>query len=326
MEPKQRSDKPHHYNPQCVYVTSGVALANQIYDSLNSAIQEFNAANKGVNLEPNFRVNVVSSRPKDAIPNAPRILNGFSYVWFEDVRVANLLVGKTIRGEKLVELIDDPSWSPPDTPTSEPVMDGKNWADFDDEYNDWEIRNRRPKIEKRLPPILLPKPFRYTAEQKERVAAIMIEDLKKKGLSTDDLVIPDEGMLECVQAWANSPPPGKEANVLFARQIPDWVTEDDIKAAFIMYVSNPEKKGCFFVRGQKIRDTYPFINYIRKNRGDGNSVFIVFDPVSNDALFAYLMMRRSIIYSQEKDENSENFGRQTDEVVFDYAFRDPKPH
>ena len=248
-----------HHNQHVLYVSSD-ASNEQLRVALNQMISD--ASNLIDKFEHRtFEANMVINR-------AGRHF-GYGYIWVDDVRFANLLLGMNPDGSKRVEYRDDPDWNPPES--EEIDIQLSSWADIVD-------RDICPKICIRLPPLITIPVLEPTAEQ-------LIEDGKITKIN-----------FEFSPAFVEDVDPKYSQNILCAKDVPDWITEQHLKDRFRRYASDGDTKINRKFRGKLIQDTYPFIS-INERR----IAFITFSPSNYDAQFALLMTRQLIFENGKKN-------------------------
>lgn len=136
----------------------------------------------------------------------------------------------------------------------------------------------------------------YNDEQKEKAKDIRDDDDNDDiGLSDSqklylnkDKYVPNGYYLKFKKAMISKPDDDYESHVLFAHNIPDWITLNDLMKEFECFAIN--KKKITYNTGEI---TFPKIIFCpSKKYGKRRNVFVNFKEGSNDACFAYTMCRR----------------------------------
>lgn len=292
------------YDKRTLFIKCDCASVEQIRQSFNEALTIYQSENK-VNLNCRFRVNLVENREGKSL--------GIAFVFVTNPAVYYMLLGKNPDGSDRIEYRDDPSWTPPTEGTSvndagwstisAPVFtaaDIKNmsWADMIDEEEEYERKLQAekdkytcPKIPFPLDPLMVLPPYRLTPEQiAEKRQKIIADNEGKQGFDTSLVEIPDHAHLVVDRAMATPVDSKYMPNILKCKNIPEWVTKEDLKMQFAPYATDSETRQERFIKGRRVEETYPFVNINEDRVG-----FIIFDANTNDALFALHMMKKTII-------------------------------
>jgi hypothetical protein len=271
---------------QLLKLNSGVADQTQIVKDINQALKTVKGRNHG-----QFMVNVVEVKGKKI---------GESYVWFEKAETADLFLTKIIK-------VPDSNWIRPATPPpvqapTEPLTfeeivarsksKSSDWCDLVEEEEEEKNRFVQPMIEQTVGPIAIMPAYPLTEEMKKEFheqakgAAIW----NKTWVEGMEIKVPSVGTysFEPVTVGQVKGPGRPDPNVLVARDVPEWVTEADMKMFFNLFVTDGKTKIKRKVDGRMIQDTYPFININRTLQ----KAFITFDPETYDAQFARIMSRK----------------------------------
>lgn len=99
------------------------------------------------------------------------------------------------------------------------------------------------------------------------------------------------------------------ANILRCKNLPNEITETDLKLIFREFASDPDTIQYRFIKGNKVEDKYPYVSV-----DNNNIAFIVFDPDTTDAMFTLLFNKELIIKCGENSITLE----------FNHSFRTPK--
>ena len=289
-------------NDHCAYVVTGVATQEQIRNSINMAVVEYNKRvdpSEQIPRSP-FMINIVKGRPRND-SKGPEISYGYAYVWFMNKKMARLICGLNPDGTERVEEIDDPNWSPQKETTT---TTSDRWADWCDE----EDQTVCPKIRNHLPTLMPVPPYKYTEEQMQRVKEIIEKSPGESSMN------PEEGFLEFSMACAKPIPPNYVPNVIHSRNLPSWVTEEQLKQMFQPFVSNKNSKYTVVGHdGKKIRESYPKVTIEMSTKGSRIG-YVEFEPRSFDANFALLMMTKTTL--------TKSVGGESVQVVFSHPWKD----
>ena len=265
-----------YYNPHILHVKSGVAYNWQLMGSLKEALKEAEIK-LGRKIECSYKVNIIVGRNGK--------MYGLGYIWVTNEEVYNMLIGKNPDGTDRIEYIEDPNWVAPEKSLDEALDEighlcSGSWADYC-EAEDKIIARYEPKILKKyLPPLIELPGYEYDEEQTEHIKNLSLEQ-------RDSEPIPKKGYFHISPAFVQDIDEKYCQNVLCARNIPQWITEKDLKTSFAPYATNSKIQVTRKIKGVKTTDTYPFVCINEKN-----VAFITFDPNTRDAQFALLMMRK----------------------------------
>jgi len=279
-------NQKHYYNQHTLYVRSGVAYPSQLMDSLKKAIEETTIkVNKPIPCR--YKVNLIVGRSGKYY--------GFGYIWVTNPEVYYMLIGKNPDGSERVIYEDDPNWKEPEKSLEETLdnlkCSNKSWADDLEEEEELRKQYNCPQIKKELPILMTLPGYEYDTEQLEHVKKLALSEGYKGP-------IPTKGYFQISPAFVTDLDDKYCHNVLCSRNIPLWISEQDIKNIFIPYTSDSITKYIRKIKGKKIADTYPFVT-INENR----VAFITFHLETRDAQFALLMTRKVTLNNQ----NGESF-------------------
>ena len=102
------------------------------------------------------------------------------------------------------------------------------------------------------------------------------------------------------QVFTSDISPHLHPNILTCKNVPRWISRDDLKAEFTPFVSDPTVKYHHKAGNRTIESKYPFVT-INNDR----TAFIKFNPDSTDAQFALYIMKRAI-YDKILDDGKMN--------------------
>lgn len=288
------------YDNHTLFIKCDCASADQIRLAFREALTNYKIAT-GKSLDCRYRVNLVENREGKSF--------GIAFVFITNSAVYYMLLGKNPDGSDRIEYIDDPSWVTPSdgeltndsgwSSISDPVYTpGMSWADVSDYEMEFEKkieeeRNRYvcPKMAIQLEPLMVLPPFKLTPQQIDEKRAKIITDNEGKTDFNSDLVeIPDLAYFGVDRAMATPVDPKFMHNILKCKEIPPWVTKEDVKMQFAPYATDSKTLQERFIKGRKVEETYPFVNI-----NDDRVAFIIFDPSTHDAQFALHMMKKTLI-------------------------------
>lgn len=206
-----------------------------------------------------FITNPIFGRPYND-PSGSEICYGYGFLWISDERVSNMLCGFNPDGTDRYQEIDDPTSKTP----------GK-------------------KIFVQLPPLIKIPPYEYNVDQLKHFAELI--NNSKYYIDTE---IHKEGYIHVNFAEISQRDAVKNYDTIFSYNIPKWITTKIIRDIFSIYASDSETTYEKKIYGTMMKITYPYVNIIQNTNGT-NSVFINFDPSTNDARYALLMTKKTLI-------------------------------
>lgn len=282
---------PHKLNPpdvqytnnHVIYLDCGVATEDQVKAVVKKSIRDAKERLQRP-IETQFMTNVVnrSGRPV-----------GYTYIWFTNPEVFNMLIGKNPDGSERIEYIDDPDWVAPEQPREAvDLLSSKfsslSWADQCEE----EERYICPKVKRTLPPLMTLDPIEYVGDQKAQMVQLMIDKMKRAGTWKDGCVVTAPDRIELVPAPAFCSPVEDEYNpeTICATKVPPWITEADVKNVFRPFASDPVREVQKKINNVLVKDTFPFVLIVKGK--EQRMVFVTFDRNTHDAQFALLMTRK----------------------------------
>ena len=292
--------QPVYYDSHTLFIKCECASADQIRQALSEALTTYQTANKK-RIDCRFRVNLVENREG--------ISYGIAFVFVTNPAVYHMILGKNPDGSDRVEYRDDPSWSPPSdgdtvndagwSTISAPIsilnMDWADLTDIDIEHETQikkeKARHTRPKIPFPLEPLMVLPPYNLTTEQIEAKRAKIIADNEGKANFDVSLVeIPTTAYFNVDRAMVSLVDSKFMPNILKCKDIPSWITKEDLKMQFSPYASDSKTLQERYIKGRRVEETYPFVNI-----NDDRVAFIIFDSSTRDAQFALHMMKKTVI-------------------------------
>jgi hypothetical protein len=257
-----------YYNTHSVYVKTGLATEEQLKNSVAA-----------------FR-NIVAAKFPEYASNLGIIVNyvrargnpvGYSYLWVDSSEIFNILCGFNPDGSERIEETE------PEEDTGDDFLT-MNFNEIIEAYRS------KPRIMKRLPPILTLPSYRYNEEQKAKAYEEIVDDFRKttgNDPTPEDIIIPEIGSFDCKRSKVlkNSDP--DIMNSVIYSEIEGWITEKMIMDVFGRFNTSASK--------------YPIITMedhrdpVKRNRGI-KKLYIEFSSQgasSQDAGFALQITRKS---------------------------------
>ena len=208
-----------------------------------------------------------------------------------------MLLGRNPDGSERVREYLDPNWVPPSEQNiSEQDQDEMSWFEIAQE----EDKHVQPIIREDLGPLMVIPGYVYDEKQYQHLQDVAIKTGK------DPSKVPTMGYFEFSRAYSRDVEKGKEANVLCARQIPDWIPSIAFKNIFSIY-SNVNNLGGNLLNpsiATQNQESYPIVTMINSKKEAGRTVLVTFDPTTKDAIFALLMTRKVRIVHPKYDKKS----------------------
>jgi hypothetical protein len=257
-----------YYNTHSVYVKTGLATEDQLKSSTLA-----------------FR-NIVASKFPEYASNLGIIVNyvrargnpvGYSYLWVDSSEIFNILCGFNPDGSERIEETD------PEEDMGDDFL-SMNFSEIIESYRS------KPRIMKRLPPILTLPSYRYNEEQKARAHEELIDEFRKStGVepTSDDIVVPEIGSFDCKRSKIIKINDPEINNSVIYSEIEGWITDKMIMDVFGRFNTSASK--------------YPIITTeehkepTKKSRGI-KKLYIEFSSQgssSQDAAFALQITRKS---------------------------------
>ena len=236
-------------NDHFLYVESGTATNDQLISCLTEAIQKY-LVSKPKSFSPKFKSNIITKHDGTTY--------GYGYVWVEDLKLSNILIGLNPDGSKRVKEIEDTDWVADSNVEKEyhewlslPLV-GKSWVEIADIEDEFQAKLTRPKLYQPLEPLIVLEGFKM-------LKASVSE--KESHITT---------------------------NKLFCSSVHSDIHEKDIKEVFEPFSTSKSMK-----KGSSNQHRYPEIGLETKK--GSSTVLVTFDPSTNDGMFALLMTRRVLI-------------------------------
>ncbi len=322
------------YDNRTLYIRCDCASAEQIYNSFKEALTTYQKLCP--DLDCRFRVNLVETREGKSL--------GKAFVFVTDPRVYHVLLGRNPDGSDRIEYRDDPSWSPPSdgnvsndagwstisTPVSVLKMDWANDEEVEEVKFISNTSNKQvcPKIPVPLDPLVTLPPYKLSSKQiEEKRAKIIADNQGKLDFDPSKINISETAHFIVDRALAHSVDDKYMPNILKSKNVPDWITKDDLKIQFAPYATKSDAVHDRIIKGHQTKESYPFVN-INEDR----VAFIIFDPSTNDALFALHMMMKTFMSKEMPNGTVNNvtllFGHsyRTDRDLVSSAIQKPKPY
>ena len=243
------------YDNHTLFVKCGVNKAEFIKELFCDALSLFNL-DKDVKTNCDFHVNLVENRDGVSF--------GIGFVFVTNPTVYYMFLGKNPDGTDRIKYIDDLNWTKPEEIEVKEVVypPGISWAELDEIDRNFDLQRKKficPKIE------------------------VLLEPLISLEVNSDDPV----EQITIGRACAPNLEDKFMPNILKSRNVPDFITEKQIKDVFRLYATDNITKHLRVINGKRREDTYPFVN-INRNR----VVFVTFDPSTNDAAFALHLLKK----------------------------------
>ncbi len=310
------SIESQYENNHLVYIKSGVATKEQVHCAIRTALIDA-AAKLKCDFECKFRINVVGDRIGKKF--------GFTYVWFTDPKVYNMIIGLNPDGSERMEYEDDLDWTPSTQDQirslQQKCKQTKNWADMIEYEEELDKIQTRPQVGVPLEPLIQLPPYEIFPHQTEEMRQLLLGFFKPeyakhapKGFLThnsEDLIeIMQWGYFEVKPATVSTVESHLSSNILCGLGVPNWVNESDIKNAFRPYIYDKETKVRRKINGSLSDETYPLVNIPRRSK---LMVFLTFEQTL-DAQYALLMMRKWEFTKKTSE------GEKKCTIVFNHAF------
>ncbi len=191
--------------------------------------------------------------PKDALGN----YKGFSFIWFSNIKVVNMIMGKNPDGTDRVNFIDDPKWkAPPGYENYEETIEKElekieDWGEKEERSREIEAMYIQPKIKITLDPLI------KVSKIKQRSGKIKKNDID----------------IKLSYATVRRDRPGLTTTVISGK-IPDYLEIEELCTYFSKYVTIEPNQ-------------YPKITITKK--GNQKIAYVHFSRVSLDAQIAQRM-------------------------------------
>lgn len=259
------------YDKHSLFIKCDCATREQIHACLRQGIENY-ARSHHQKITCSFRVNMVENREGKSL--------GIAFAFITDPSIFYMIIGKNPDGSDRVEHRLDPTWRP--------VKSGDTtsgaWIDLLEE----EEKKQPSTITVGLDPLITIPPYRLTPAQIAAKRERILADNKDKPDFHPDLVyVAPEAHLIISRAFVTPLDEKLVPNILKCKNVPNWVTKDEIKGHFRPYASDSHTTHERCIKGKRITDTYPYVS-INNDR----MAFVIFDPYTHDAEFALRMMRK----------------------------------
>lgn len=302
-----------NYDTHTLFVKCDNATVNQIRKVFHDAIANYQKK-IGKTIDCKYRVNLLVDKEGKSY--------GTAFVFITNPKVYYMIIGKNPDGTDRIEYVDDPSWEPPvveegantsgwssieKKPKKEFTMPeigedllNLNWEDLcdSDDEDDYPDPQVPLKVAFQLPPLIQLPPYILNEEQlKEKRMKIIDENTGKANFDPEKVNVSNEAYL-CVDRAIITPLDSKYMpNILKAKNIPSWISKEDLKAQFAPYASDNTTFQRRTIKGVKFEEPYPFVNINPSER----IAFVIFDPSTNDAQFALHMMKKLLMSKKKRD-------------------------
>lgn len=228
----------------------------------------------------NFELNVITKSDLSIF--------GYAYVWVSSEEAFNIIIGLNKDGSERIEEVIDEKWKP----NPYHVM----------EYNTWFKTNKCPEHMS----------WAEISEYEEKIINQIKPPIIKKQLSSlfpmnhimlDGKKIP----VQFSRAWASRKDDSISSYQLYCSCLPDWVDEKMIHN--IMNKYSTSKNRLVLDKEKNHTQSYPLVTIYKNKRF--RSAVVMFDPMTNDGLFAYLMTKKIFLpkgiigfdYFKDKDHS-----------------------
>ena len=141
------------YEKNYLYLFTGLLDSDQVGEALNKTIS---------NLPDKYNYNMIVN----IVENKNYQRQGYAFVWIDNEKLYNILIGVNADGSKRTKYIDDPNWVPPEITKleiNETKEISESWGDLVDDDSDTEP----PQIEISLESLYKFPFVKYTESQKE---------------------------------------------------------------------------------------------------------------------------------------------------------------
>lgn len=308
------------YDEHTLFINCDCATVEQIRECFKQALTEYHSSGEKP-LNCRYRVNLLKDKEGRSF--------GIAFVFVTNPAVYYMLLGKNKDGSDRIKYIDDPSWKPPAEgemtnesgwSITEPVYTpGMSWADLCEEEEEFERQQKEnearyicPKIPIQEEPLMKLPPYKLTSEQiQKKRENIILENEGKTDFNPDIVEVPELAYLGVDRAMVTPVDPKFMHNILKTQYVPNWITKADLKAEFAPYASDRVTRQERLVKGNRIEETYPFVNI-----NDNRVAFIIFDPSTHDAQFALHMMKKTVISKKAPDGTIH-----TETLYFGHSYR-----
>ena len=329
---KSFRSKIKHYDTHTLYITSGVARNDQVYECIKKGVKEgeetlyrellIDCFNKnGIEFNRELTNGELKNVLKDRGLEVPRKKSlkcritpnvivdkngnyfGFGYIHVSKKEVYWMLLGKNPDGTERVREYPDPNWTPPE-PKPDLTDDEQSekysfmkWHEIAEE----EEQYIQPTIKEQLEPLIKVPGYEYDDIQYEHLQNMAIKEGK------DPSLVPQTGYFEFSRAYSHDVEANKVSNVLCSRQVPDWIPLRAFENVFQPFIR---------IEGGSNEEKEMSINMIESKDGS-RTVFVSFNPSTRKAMFVLLMTRKVTIKHPTNPELE-------CVLIFDHAYSDPR--
>lgn len=291
-----------------LYVYSDIATKGQIAKVIIDALKQYESKT-GDKVDMEFYINRVENRAYEPI--------GLSFIFLTSPKTYYLLLGKNIDGSERYEYILDDSKYEDHQVTSEEPIAVKNlicdcdWSDLSDDVRFDKILVKK-QVKRSLPSLVDIAPIILSEDQKKsQIQEIINRNINNPNFRVADIKINPEIKLKLDRATIISLDDIYLHNVLKCKEVPFWITKDDLKREFNPYASDNKSIRFHIIGGKKIKDSYPIIDL----NNDSGTAFITFDPDTKDAQFA-LHMTKKIYLTKTVNNETKHVT-----LMFNHSFR-----
>lgn len=280
------------YDEHTLFVKCDTANKQQITEAFMTAFDNY-TERTGEDVDCRFRVNIVTRHDGTSL--------GIAFVFLTNSAFYYMFIGKNPDGSDRIEYRDDPAWSP--------ALEGSkiNEAGWSNISPSVTKQNGPSKIAVTLEPLIVLPPYELTEEQiEEKRKKIIALNEGKKDFDSSLIEIPKLAYFTLDRARCEPLDKKYMPHILKCRDVPEWLSKEELKRFFTPFASDSTTIQTRTVKGQHVREAYPFVN-INNNR----VAFIIFDSSTNDAGFALHMCKKTTF----------NNGKNSVTLVFNHSYR-----
>ncbi len=259
-----------------LYIRTGDLTYSEIQQAVILLIDSASVVYKQITSESivcSYQINQPRDREGNTYP--------LCYVWVSSEIIHNILTGRNPDGSERIEKIPDPDWKPDTTvvKSSSTVQvttpkiaqdEVMSWGDYEDDVVEDQVDlqpQQAPLITRKLPPLMKRLYIEYGTKK----------DTPGSSIGT---------YFDADPSFSTGAGEDRQPNTLIAIKVPGWITTKMVYEAFAPYSTSKNLK-------------YPTVstnnNNNSNNHGGGDrKIFINFDPMTNDGLFALQMMKRCV--------------------------------
>lgn len=211
---------------------------------------------------PKYEINVITKSDGSIF--------GYAYIWVSSEEVFHIIVGNNKDGSERFENIIDEEWKP----NVYHVMEYNNWMKTCEcpSHMTWaDIGEYEDKLVERLKPPFVKKQLPSLFQMKDLIEGDKTIEVKFS------------------KAWVTIKDKNISGYQLYCSCLPEWVDEKMIRDIMCKY-STSKNKLIIDKENKNATQSYPLIT-INRNR-KFRSAIVMFDPMTNDGFFAYLMTKK----------------------------------